>query len=273
MNKHIPRLLTAALVYASVACTGNGGKSSVAASIDSFAIDSITVQDSIPPFINKAEVHPYHQFKLKYLYLKNNDALQAEINRVILNGKLDSISGLSPQDIGKKLYDKIKQEYQSEPDEELEQAASMKGWYYHLQVQLVESSNRYLSLQWNEDTYTGGAHGYEAVIYSSFDKERNQRITESDIFVEDYKEKLAQVIQKQLILDNGVQTLEDLSNLGYSSDVTPNANFLLTQSGIRYCYNPYEIGPYAMGHIYVHLSWDSVRDLIRPGSIADQYIK
>lgn len=265
----------AALTGVSVACTGNGGKNIATTSADSFAVDSIVIEDSIPPFINKPEVHPYHQFRLKYLHLKNNTALQSEINRVILNGKIDSISGLSPQDIGKKLYNKIKKEYQNEADGELEQFASMGGWYYHLQVLMVENSSRYLSLQWSEDTYTGGAHGYKAIIYSSFDKERNQRITESDIFVEDYKEALASVIQDQLAKDLKVGSAEKLSEIGLFApqEIEPNGNFLLTESGIRYCYNPYEIGPYAMGHIYVHLSWDSVSELIRPGSIAEQYIK
>ncbi len=265
----------AALTYVSVACTGNGGKNIATTSADSFAVDSIVIEDSIPPFINKPEVHPYHQFKLKYLHLKNNTALQSEINRVILNGKIDSISGLSPQDIGKKLYDKIKKEYQNEADGELEQFASMGGWSYHLQVLMVENSRRYLSLQWIEDTYTGGLHGYEAVIYSSFDKERNQRITESDIFVEGYKEPLARIIQAKLAADLELGSVEKLSEYGFYApqEIEPNGNFMLTEAGVRYCYNPSDIGPYSLGRPEVHLSWESVRELIRPGSIAEQYIK
>ncbi len=275
MNSLLRLLCVVALTYALVACVGNGGKTSGDTAINDLEMDSIVMQDSFPPS-TKVEVSPMHEFHLKYLYFKNNEALQAEINRAILNGRLDSISGLSAQDIGRALYASIKREYQDTVStaEDYENYASMTGWIYSLEVALETSSDKFVSLQWTEYTNTGGAHGYAAIGLSSFDRERNQVITESDIFVEGYKEKLAQIIQTQLVQDYKVNTVEDLSTEGFfsPSEIEPNDNFLLTETGIRYCFNPYEISPYAMGHIYVNLTWDDVSEIIRPGSIIEQYI-
>lgn len=295
MSKYISWGL-AVLAYASVACTGTGGKNSATTSADSFAVNStidysdidsiidcsnsdsiatIVIEDSIPPFVNKPEVHPYHQIEIRYLDFKNSKALQAEINKQFFSEDLSSISGLSTQEVAQKLYREIKQEFQSEADGDLEHLESSKGWKHYLVMELVKNNNRHLAVRITEYIHTGGAHGNRGIFYTNFDKERNQRITESDIFVEDYKEALASVIQDQLAKDLKVGSVERLSEVGLfdPQGIEPNGNFLLTESGIRYCYIPYEIGPYGMGHIYVHLSWDSVRELIRPGSIAEQYIK
>lgn len=276
MNSLLRLLFVVAVTYTLVSCVGNGGKNSGDTAINDLEMDSIVMQDSFPPS-TKVEVSPMHEFDLKYRYFKNNEALQAEINRVILNGRLDNISGLSTQDIGRELYASIKREYQdtvSTAGDYEDYGASMLGHFYSLEVALEASSDKFVSLQWVESTHTGGAHGYTAVGLSSFDRERNQVITESDIFVEGYKEQLAQIIQTQLVQDYKVNTIEDLSTEGFfsPSDIEPNDNFLLTETGIRYCFNPYEISPYAMGHIYVNLTWDDVSEIIRPGSIIEQYI-
>lgn len=276
MNSLLRLFCVATLTYALVACVGNGGKTSGGTAINDLEMDFIVMQDSFPPS-TKVEVSPKHEFYLKYLYFKNNEALQAEINRVILGG-LDNISKLSTQDIGRALYASIKREYQdtvsTAEDYENNYSGSMLGWFYRLEVTLEAISDKFVSLTSEEHTHTGGVHGYRAIGLSSFDRERNKVITESDIFVEGYEEKLAQIIQTQLVQDYKVNTIEDLSTEGFfsPSDIEPNDNFLLTETGIRYCFNPYEISPYAMGHIYVNLTWDDVSEIIRPGSIIEQYI-
>ena len=98
--------------------------------------------------------------------------------------------------------------------------------------------------------YTGGAHGNRYLLIQNYD---------------DYYEQLKTLLLEALIAQTDeAETRKDLCRLGYSvADVVPNENFYVTDEGITYVYNPYEIAPYAMGCIQISLSWDSIRHLLR----------
>ena len=90
-------------------------------------------------------------------------------------------------------------------------------------------------------------------------------MSEQDLFTYDYYEPLKSLLLEALIAQTDeAETRKDLRRLGYSvADVVPNENFYVTDEGITYVYNPYEIAPYAMGCIQISLSWDSIRHLLR----------
>ena len=46
-------------------------------------------------------------------------------------------------------------------------------------------------------------------------------------------------------------------------NIRPNGNFTISDSGVTYIYNQYEIGPYVMGTIKVTVPWDELEDLLQ----------
>ena len=42
-------------------------------------------------------------------------------------------------------------------------------------------------------------------------------------------------------------------------NVVPNGNFFLDKEGITWSYQPYEVGPYALGIVTATLSWDDLK--------------
>jgi hypothetical protein len=50
-------------------------------------------------------------------------------------------------------------------------------------------------------------------------------------------------------------------------DIVPNENFWLSEKGIHYSYNQYEIAPYAMGVIDVTVPYSELTDILLPESI------
>ena len=90
-------------------------------------------------------------------------------------------------------------------------------------------------------------------------------VNEQDLFIDDYYEPLKTLLLNALIAQtDNAESKRDLRRMGYSvADVVPNENFYVTQEGITYVYNPYEIAPYAMGCIEIFLPWETVRPLIR----------
>jgi len=52
----------------------------------------------------------------------------------------------------------------------------------------------------------------------------------------------------------GVKTTETLQDAGlFDKTIKPNDNFYLTSTALTFCYTPYEIGPYAMGQIWISI--------------------
>ena len=113
--------------------------------------------------------------------------------------------------------------------------------------------------------YTGGAHGNRYLLIQNYNLMTGDAVNEQDLFIDDYYEPLKSLLLEALIAQtNKAETKKDLRRLGYSvADVVPNENFYVTDEGITYVYNPYEIAPYAMGCIQISLSWDSIRHLLR----------
>ena len=113
--------------------------------------------------------------------------------------------------------------------------------------------------------YTGGAHGIRYLLIQNYDLHTGDAVSEQDLFIDDYYEQLKTLLLEALIAQTDeAETRKDLRRLGYSvADVVPNENFYVTDEGITYVYNPYEIAPYAMGCIQISLPWDAVRHLMR----------
>ncbi len=108
------------------------------------------------------------------------------------------------------------------------------------------------------DNYEGGAHPIYANNYKNINLNNFSIITEDDIFVDGYKEKLTEIIKTKLLETSFKDyiteetTEEDIKSYFNDFDkIAPNGNFLILDDGIKYIYNPYEIAPYAAGNFEV----------------------
>lgn len=155
------------------------------------------------------------------------------------------------------------------------------GMYIELFNEMVYSDKSIVSFAMHSDSYTGGVHGSQNTSLCSFSVESGLPIGERDIFVDDVALELNSIIADRIMQDKGVKTKAelmdqygiDITSLSMADEVLPNNNFLITKEGLRYCFNTYEIGPYSIGKIWVDIPWLSVAHLIKPNSIASQYIE
>ena len=75
-----------------------------------------------------------------------------------------------------------------------------------------------------------------------------------------YEEKLAEALTAHL--REAVPDQESYDTM-FTHEIKPNGNFTVSEQGVTYIYNQYEIAPYSMGAIHVSVPWDEIRDLIR----------
>lgn len=138
--------------------------------------------------------------------------------------------------------------------EEYTLAASVYGLSHHI-------------LSYGEECYsfTGGAHGYGYTLIFNYSLLTGALVHEEDLFVDDYFEPLHRLLVEALIHQTeNVESERALRAMGFSvEDIVPNDNFYVTEDGLVYIYNPYDIAPYAMGRIDIHLSRTSLEPYLR----------
>lgn len=106
---------------------------------------------------------------------------------------------------------------------------------------------------------TGGAHPIEMTYYLSFDKRTGQQIGMRQL-VQPGKEQLLQKLMTfELRKERTVSPGQSLREAGFSiDDESPSlidmASFAIVDDAVQIHYNPYQIGPYALGPIDFALS-------------------
>lgn len=132
-------------------------------------------------------------------------------------------------------------------------------WDFTVEGRMESDYNGILSYSLTKYSYTGGAHGGTALLGLNFRKETGEAVTEDDIFAFGYEERLSAALRAHLksSLD------KDSYDMLFTTDITPNGNFILSKAGITYIYGQYEIGPYAIGIIKVTVPWGELQDILK----------
>lgn len=165
-----------------------------------------------------------------------------------------------------------------EDEKNKEDGESVEAWYSYYKgieshVQLYEKNLLTYRIDYNE--YTGGAHGIYMTTYLNMDLIHLRPLRLEDIFVNDSKEALTDLIRNQLMADNNVATPDELEDMGYGStgEITPTENFYPDKEGITFFYNVYDITPYAMGPVQVKLPYEIMEHLLDNNSIIGELRK
>jgi hypothetical protein len=143
----------------------------------------------------------------------------------------------------------------------------LTAWYSYEQ-ELKGSIETYkgmlLSYCTYKNEYSGGPHGMYTTEFTNLNLSSLQPILLDELFVEEYQETLTELLWYQLALDNGVETRDELEEMGYATtgELAPTENFYISEDGITFYYNVYEIAPYSMGPTQITLSYDMLEYIL-----------
>lgn len=155
----------------------------------------------------------------------------------------------------------------AEDKNEKQDIGAIEAWYSFYKG--IESHVQFyhknlLTYRINYNEYTGGAHGIYTTTFLNIDLSNLSQLKLDDIFVNDYKEALTDLLWNQLMADQRVTSHEELEEMGYGStgDIAPTENFYLDEDGITFFYNVYDITPYAMGPVEIKIPYVMMEHLM-----------
>lgn len=112
---------------------------------------------------------------------------------------------------------------------------------------------------------TGGAHGIYGIECHTYALNGGYEITTADLFGSEHLPALEKTIRQKIYTAYETQNDEQLTAFGFFPEyIAPTENFRISDEGITFYYNPYEIGCYALGSVEVTLSRDEM-DALRNG--------
>ncbi len=120
--------------------------------------------------------------------------------------------------------------------------------------------------------YTGGAHGYAPQFNHSVNLQTLEPITLDQVMNSGYqapltgiiKEKLLRVMEEKVkdIFDDPIDDNQLKSFFNDYDAIEANDNFMLTETGMTFTYNPYDIAAYASGLFEVEIPYGEIAHLL-----------
>lgn len=111
-------------------------------------------------------------------------------------------------------------------------------------------------------SFRGGAHGIQTVSQLVFDKKTGEVVMQEDLFSDGYEQPVSLLIQEAIKADMEAEDPE-LLQLVEMDSVVPNGNFSVGTSGVQWIFQPYEVGPYALGIVTALVSWDALKPYLK----------
>ena len=139
-------------------------------------------------------------------------------------------------------------------------------YYYDYSTYDTKFFGKYLSVRYFDAWYGGGIHGEEFYTVDNFDMETGKLLTLNDLFgnEEMYRPILQELICKNLMLQYTEETF--FMNPYKNSDIMnyiDNSRFRITDGGIEFIFQEYEIACYAAGTIFVIVPYDELSDILQ----------
>jgi hypothetical protein len=147
----------------------------------------------------------------------------------------------------------------------LKDSGPKHSWYSQTRIDVPYQHNNIVCLKVDMDDYTGGAHGMISTFYQILDKTTNTPLLQTKLIKKEHHAEVLDMAEKQFRANAGLSETSDLEKAGYwfkDNKFYLTENYCITQDGITWLYNPYEIAAYAHGTIEVSISKDDLLPFI-----------
>ena len=140
------------------------------------------------------------------------------------------------------------------------------GWFFERTITVMHNTPHILSLDMTEAGYTGGAHPNSTTDYVSLVVSTGMMLTLSDILMDDHVKTLNEIAEREFRVLKQIPADEGLDEAGFwfeDGKFRVNDNFAVTDEGLAFYFNSYEIASYADGPTRLVIPYEDLRPLVR----------
>ena len=237
------------------------------------------------PLVEEMEDSPTCHYKASFISLKPasaQDTVAHAINAV-LQGLVYGVQNVSA--LPGEAYGKASEAYVADyrenllpayemalkEEDDMTRTAYLYNYEYEVNTVLTLSCDSIYNYEINSYVYTGGAHPNTYVNWANISARTGHLLELEEVFKQDAEEQLRAVLAEHLVPEiagrlemENLKTFDDLvaSGVLFEPVLPLPQNFLITDEGIRFVYNRYEIAPYALGEIELMVPYEELEDLL-----------
>lgn len=136
----------------------------------------------------------------------------------------------------------------------------------YVNAHIINMNDKLLTYKFEFNAFAGGAHPSYAASFINYDIKNNELLSFNNIFKAGSDTALMSKIKNKLFERYSVNNLKDLANKSgiFTSDLFVTHNVYLTEAGITFYYNPYDIGPWCIGIVEITIPEYELADLVLP---------
>lgn len=217
------------------------------------------------------ESKPCVEVKISYpSILKGASALVLDsLNRNIQSTILDYAFISEKPDNFESLIGEIQEEYESVNEEF---PSYNTPWQLEVSADIIYQDSLFISIASTIYSFTGGAHPNSYQVYRSYDLATGKALTLGDLLDVGYELDLNEAAELEFRMAKRIPPSRDLDDEGYFFEENRfklNSNFAIMNRSLLFYFNPYEIGPYALGATELELKLTDYVKLIKDGSVIE----
>jgi len=153
---------------------------------------------------------------------------------------------------------------------------SIGGWFLKFQTTVKHADEELLCLETLDSVFTGGAHPNSAISYLVFSLKTGEPLPLTAFVPEARTADLTKVAEAHFRKAREMKPGETFEQAGFNFEQNRfalNQNFLVSKAGLAFCFNPYEIGPYAMGTTELLIPWSDLKGIADAAGPAGRFLK
>ena len=185
--------------------------------------------------------------------------LQRIYHLIGFRGKLDN-----QKDIITALQDTYFKQFESSlANIQLDSFPQSFKWIKNIRTDVINNEERILCLQVETYAKTGQGEGSRVKKYLVFDIANNMVIKTKDLYTEDSKAQLLDILQEKIRTHYHIAQETQLTEAGFFQDsIAPTANFYVHPGGLGFYYNVYEIAPFSNGPTDLFIPWKDLKGIL-----------
>lgn len=191
-------------------------------------------------------------------YIDGRTAAKEAVNQAILSGALDFENWKGTVEEAASAYrENLIDEYLTDNS-----GLQTVTWEDRIDGAFTSSYKNWKNYVLTYYSYRGGPHGIQTVCPMVFNAATGATVQEEDLFTDGYVQPVADLL-RQAVLSSMEKEDPELAGLVEPGLIVPNNNFSVGPDGVEWVFQPYEVGPYALGIVSATLSWKQLKPYLR----------
>lgn len=249
---------------------------------------NLSQKDSLPRQIIVGADTVHYTIQLTYeLDEKDQDYTQNDITKILFAfPEIDSFSETRIKDsiniiiqnlllgdvVGELRYESVESrmlefmtDYKENKKEMLEFQLPSGNWVFEMKIDVLLNRPSLLSLRVSQLEFTGGAHANSWTNYLTIDLETGKVLRLEELFIDNFEEQLLTIseaaFRRTVNLDADTSLVETHYEFATGAFMLP-PNFSVGAKGLHFYYNPYDLGPFALGVISFDIPYREILSII-----------